>query len=193
MSHLSVRPDVQAGNAARAFGIFRTMRDAQLAPDEATYGALLHACGKVGDAARAERLFAEMREAGVPQGVLTYTPLMHANVTCNTPESLARVFQARPALIQPHAPVTSALMRAAACRMAWSVQCLKHGKLAWHHSTMPVVQLLDEMERAGVAPSVVTYGCLLSACERICQVPEQGGKAVQRAFELYRQVRRHSE
>ena len=89
---------MQAGNAARAFGIFRAMRDAQLAPDEATYGALLHACGKVGDAARAERLFADMRAAGVPQGVLTFTPLMHANVTCSTPESLARVFQARPAL-----------------------------------------------------------------------------------------------
>ena len=73
------------------------MRAAALAPDEATYGALLTACGKVGDAAAAERLFAEMCAAGVPQGVLTYTPLMHANVTCNTPESLARVFQARPA------------------------------------------------------------------------------------------------
>lgn len=105
---MSAGPNAQAGNAARAFGIFREMRGAALAPDEATYGALLTACGKVGDAAAAERLFVEMRGAGVPQGVLTYTPLVHANVTCNTPESLARVFQARATPFYLHNPLASA-------------------------------------------------------------------------------------
>ena len=45
------------------------------------------------------------------------------------------------------------------------------------------------MEAAGVAPTAVTYGCLLSACERLCQVPDRSAWAVQRAFELYREVR----
>ena len=61
--------------------------------------------------------------------------------------------------------------------------------MVWRHSTSLAAQLLEEMEAAGVAPSVVTYGCLLSACERICQAPGQGERAVQRAFELYRQAR----
>ena len=68
------------------------------------------------------------------------------------------------------------------------MQHAEHDEWVWHHSIVPGVQVLDEMEAAGVAPSVVTYGCLLSACERMCQVPEQGARAVQRAFQLYRQV-----
>jgi pentatricopeptide repeat protein len=40
--------------------------------------------------------------------------------------------------------------------------------------------LLDELRRAGLAPSAVTYGCLLAACERSGQVD--------RAFRLYQRA-----
>jgi len=49
--------------------------------------------------------------------------------------------------------------------------------------------VLGEMQAAGVAPTAVTYGCLLAACERLCQDPERSAWAVRRALELYREAR----
>jgi len=53
----------------------------------------------------------------------------------------------------------------------------------------PRRQVLGEMQAAGVAPTAVTYGCLLAACERLCQDPERSAWAVRRALELYREAR----
>ena len=41
-------------------------------------------------------------------------------------------------------------------------------------------QVFEEMQQEGVAPTAVTYGCLLVACEQL--------GAVDRAFQLYKQA-----
>ncbi len=64
----------------------------------------------------------------------------------------------------------------------WCVLSLPHCTCQQTCKALPYscLQIFDEMQRRGVQPTVVTYGCMLNACQRSGDVA--------RAFALYKQA-----
>ncbi|MCX8521417.1 MAG: hypothetical protein ORN28_07765, partial [Rhodoferax sp.] len=110
---------------------------AAITPDVETFGGLLHACARAGAADDAAAVMAAMADAGIEPSVQAYTSYMSALVAAEARASIADAdtgFSSRGRRGTPHG---------GAVAVATSV--------------------LDDMLAAGLAPTAVTYGVLLSA------------------------------
>ncbi|KAK9831866.1 hypothetical protein WJX81_003174 [Elliptochloris bilobata] len=165
-----------AGDAAAAAGLLANMQRQGPSPSAISYNTIIAAHAQAGDVARAFRAFRAMRAAQLAPCGATYGALLHACGKAGDTAGAERLFrEMRAAGVPQGVLIYTSLMHA----------CVTCGT---PESLARAFEVLDEMEAASVAPTAVTYGCALSACERLCQVPDRGPWAVQRAFELYRQA-----
>ena len=147
------------------------------APDTITYNTLIAACASSPRPARAAELHEDMLAAGVPRSGRTYVGLMAAAARAapvgEGPDAALAWFaehEADPTTGPPNAFAYTALIDAQA----------KGG------APEDAFETFERMKRAGVAPTVVTFGCLLNAC-RLADFGDGGGgeRAVERAYALF--------
>ena len=178
------------GRTDRAFSLYETMKavaDADAddepgarlarAPDTITYNTLIAACASSPRPARAAELHEDMLAAGVSRSARTYVSLMtsaaRAAPAGEGPDAALAWFaehEADPTVGPPNAFAYTALIDAQA----------KGG------APEDAFETFERMKRAGVAPTVVTFGCLLNAC-RLADFVDGGGgeRAVERAYALF--------
>jgi pentatricopeptide repeat protein len=124
-------------------------------PDTITYNTLISACASSDTPARAEALHRDMVAAGVPRSGRTYVGLMTAAARAAEPgaraAAAARVF----ALAEADATTEPA--------NAFIYTALIDAQVKGFDPDA-AFETFERMKRAGVAPTVVTFGCLLNAC-----------------------------
>ena len=128
--------------------------DAASSPDTITYNTLISACASSDAPARAEALHRDMVAAGVPRSGRTYVGLMTAAARAAEPgerAAAARVI----ALAEADATTEPA--------NAFTYTALIDAQVKGHDPDAAFATF-ERMKRAGVAPTVVTFGCLLNAC-----------------------------
>ena len=132
-------------------------------PDTITYNTLISACASSDTPARAEALHRDMVNAGVPRSGRTYVGLMTAAARAAEPgaraAAAARVF----ALAEADATTEPA--------NAFTYTALIDAQVKGFDPDA-AFETFERMKRAGVAPTVVTFGCLLNAC---CAPGPRGG------------------
>ena len=129
--------------------------DAASAPDTITYNTLISACSSSDAPERAEELHRDMVAAGVPRSGRTYVGLMAAAARAAEPgaraAAAARVF----ALAEADETTEPA--------NAFTYTALIDAQVKGRDPDAAFATF-ERMKRAGVAPTVVTFGCLLNAC-----------------------------
>jgi pentatricopeptide repeat protein len=129
--------------------------DAASSPDTITYNTLISACASSDAPARAEELHRDMVAAGVPRSGRTYVGLMTAAARAADPgegaAAAARVF----ALAEADETTEPA--------NAFTYTALIDAQVKGRDPDAAFATF-ERMKSAGVAPTVVTFGCLLNAC-----------------------------
>ena len=129
--------------------------DAASSPDTITYNTLISACASSDAPARAEELHRDMVAAGVPRSGRTYVGLMTAAARAAEPgdraAAAARVF----ALAEADETTEPA--------NAFTYTALIDAQVKGRDPDAAFATF-ERMKSAGVAPTVVTFGCLLNAC-----------------------------
>lgn len=135
-------------------------------PDDITYNTVIAAYGSVGDLEAAIKLFSVMQTSGVIATSRTYVALMDACAKAARHDVAARLMQLmRENGIKASVQTYTAFMDA----------CVKDGS---PESLALAFDAFDAMRAEALAPTAVTYGVLLHACEAATDV--------ERAFALYR-------
>ncbi|EFN58573.1 hypothetical protein CHLNCDRAFT_140730 [Chlorella variabilis] len=156
------------GQLQRSLGVYRGMRRRGPAPDVVTYNTLIAAAAHGGNVQAAMRTFSDMVDADIEPTERTAGALLHCYAKARDAASARRVFEGMAQLgVRPNLEIYTSLIDA----------CVQAGGKQW---TQFAFQLVEEMRREGLAPSAVTYGCLLAACEKAGDVT--------RAFALYKQA-----
>ena len=174
-----------AGRADRAFALYESMRksprwdseaqamtteasetedgesprpfpnDAASAPDTITYNTLISACSSSDAPERAEELHRDMVAAGVPRSGRTYVGLMAAAARAAEPGARAAAASRVFALAEADETTEPA--------NAFTYTALIDAQVKGRDPDAAFATF-ERMKRAGVAPTVVTFGCLLNAC-----------------------------
>ncbi|CAL8466875.1 g6411 [Coccomyxa elongata] len=158
----------KSGEASAAEAVYQGMLHNGPKPDSISVNTLIAAHAHVGDSNAAFNRFREMSAMGLRPNQGTYGSLLHCCAQIGNHKSAARVMQMmRSAGIRPTVEAYTSLMDA----------CVKANT---PDSLAQAFQVFDDMQQESVAPTAVTYGCLLVACEQLGDV--------ERAFRLYKQA-----
>lgn len=129
-----------------------------LAPDTITYNTLIAACVAANRPQRAQDLYRDMVAAGVPRSARTYVSLMAAAARA-APDGEGATAAAR-VFADAEADVTTGSANQFTFTALIDAQ-VKGG------APEEALETFAAMKSAGVAPTVVTFGCLLNACRMI--------------------------
>ncbi|KAL4857943.1 Protein Rf1 [Chlorella vulgaris] len=155
------------GKLQRTLAFYSSMRRRGPTPDVVTYNTLISSTAARGNVRDAMLFFSDMVDADIEPTQRTAGALLNCYAKARDPTSARRVFEGMQLLgVKPNLEMYTSLVDA----------CVAAGG----KDTEMAFELVDEMRRQGLAPSVITYGCLLAACEK------QGD--VSRAFKLYQQA-----
>ena len=161
-----------AGRPDRAFALYESMRegsasrastdapstlatDTERVPDTITYNTLIAACASSDFPSRAMELHRDMLEAGVPRSGRTYVGLMTAAARAAGPREGA----AAAAAVFAMALADETAEPANAFTYTALIDAQVKGR-----DPEAAFETFEKMKDAGVAPTVVTFGCLLNAC-----------------------------
>lgn len=156
------------GELDEALAIFESMKRGGPLPDTVTYNTIISAAGHAGDLNMALQLFGEMAGARLEPTERTFGALLHAFAAVGDAEAARRMFEGLWRTgIAPNAILYTSFIDS----------LVTAGDTA---SLETAFSVADEMRSLGLAPTAVTYGCLLLACDKLGDVP--------RAFALYKQA-----
>lgn len=156
------------GRLDEAMAVFEGMKREGPLPDGVTYNTLIAAAGRAGDPQAASQLFGEMANAGVAPSERTFGALLHAFAAVGDAAGAAGVLSSLAAAgIEPNAVIYTSFIHAL-------VTSGRPGDLE------AAFEAAAEMRARGLPPTAVTYGCLLTACDRLGDTP--------RALRLYQRA-----
>jgi pentatricopeptide repeat protein len=151
-----------------ALAVFEGMKREGPLPDTVTFNTVIAAAGRAQDPQRALDLFCEMSNFDLQPTERTFGALLHAFATVGDASGAASVLRSLSAAgIQPNAVMYTSFIDALVTSGEFS-------------SLENAFNMVVEMKKKGVAPTAVTYGCLLNACDKLGDVS--------RAFEVYQEA-----
>ncbi|KAL4457635.1 hypothetical protein ABPG75_012500 [Micractinium tetrahymenae] len=157
-----------AGALQRSLAVYRGMARYGPAPDVVSYNTLISAAAAGGNVKVAMHIFSDMVDADIEPTERTCGALLNCYAKARDAASARKVFDSMASLgIRANLEIYTSLIDA----------CVQAGGRQW---TQLAFDLFDQMRAQGLSPSAVTYGCLLSACERTGEVDL--------GFELYKQA-----
>jgi pentatricopeptide repeat protein len=159
---------VEEGRLDEALAVFEGMKREGPLPDVVTFNTVMAAAGRAQDPQMALDLFCEMSNFDLQPTERTFGALLHAFATVGDAGSAANVLNSlRTVGIQPNAVIYTSFIDA----------LVTSGEPS---SLENAFEMVVEMKKKGVAPTAVTYGCLLNACDKLGDVP--------RAFHVYQEA-----
>ena len=153
-----------------ALAVFENMKRDGPLPDTITFNTLITIAGRVGDSKAAVSLFREMTSLGAKPTDRTMGALLHAFATVGDATGAAVVLKSLE-------DSKSGIKLNAVMYTSFIHALVTSGKPEALESAF---HMADEMRKQGLAPTAVTYGCLLNACDKLGDV--------QRAFSVYEQA-----
>jgi pentatricopeptide repeat protein len=159
---------VEEDRLDEALAVFEGMKREGPLPDTVTFNTVMAAAGRAQDPQRALDLFCEMSNFDLQPTERTFGALLHAFATVGDASGAASVLKSlSKAGIQPNAVMYTSFIDA----------LVTSGEPS---SLENAFNMVVEMKKKGVAPTAVTYGCLLNACDKLGDVS--------RAFEVYQEA-----
>ncbi|KAL4535973.1 hypothetical protein Ndes2526A_g05528 [Nannochloris sp. 'desiccata'] len=159
---------VEEGRLDEALAVFEGMKREGPLPDIVTFNTVMAAAGRAQDPEMALDLFCEMSNFDLQPTERTYGALLHAFATVGDASSAASVLQSlSTAGVQTNSIMYTSFIDA----------LVTSGEPSSLESAFKTVV---EMKEKGVAPTAVTYGCLLNACDKLGDVS--------RAFQVYQEA-----
>lgn len=148
----------QSGNLDEALGVFEDMKREGPLPDAVTYNTVIAAAAHVGDVDTALNVFLEMTNVGAAPTERTFGALLHAFAVVGDANAARKVFES----------VEAAGVKLNAVLYTSFIDALvKSGDDA---ALAQAFEVMEDMRRRRVPATAVTYGCLLSACEKLGNV-----------------------
>ena len=137
---------VQTGLCDEALQCVREMQDVGVSPDAATYVSALKACGIVGSLDIGEDIDAKVRKLGLlKEDVVMSNALLDMDSKCGSLEKSRKLFE-------------TLLIRSV---VSWSSLIAGYAKLGQANAAL---ELYRRMKTEGIAPDLVLYTILLTAC-----------------------------
>ncbi|KAJ7528052.1 hypothetical protein O6H91_16G084700 [Diphasiastrum complanatum] len=135
----------QNGHAKEALSLFDQMQGKDLKPDPVTFVCALDACASLGALAKGQEIHVAIVDSGCEGQVIVGTALVNLYGKCGRLENARTVFGG---LLHPNVVCWSAMIKA----------CIQNG------NSKEALDLLDQMQCAGIMPDHITYVSALDAC-----------------------------
>ena len=195
---LTISACARGGLLTEAIELLHQMeKDTGSPPDVVAYSAAMEGCAKLGEYVQAFDLLREMKKKGVAPNVITYSAAISA---CATASANAAASRQKSKANDPFysEDATLAMIQEP---MRAGLKLLDHMKTSGNKDAEPNIvtynvairacaegggdvskafELLDDLLERGLEPTIVTYGTLMTACERVADV--EGASKVFRAM-----------